>query len=121
VKGGVTGGVVGGVVGAPLPKNTGPKMLLPQIGRGLLLTNTQDEQYKVKVPTALTRTGMRFSATMRICVTAQGTVYDVHIIKGADPAIDPQIPGVVRRWRYRPYTENGVPKPFCYNVRYDIE
>ncbi|SRR6266498_1603637 len=119
VKGGVQGGVVGGVVGAPV-QNTGPRMLTPQLGKGLLLIDPNEEQYRVKLPPALERSGVSLYAIVRVCVSAQGAVTDVRVLKGAGPAIDPQIPSVLGRWRYRPFTLNGQPTPFCYPLRYEI-
>jgi protein TonB len=119
VKGGVQGGVVGGVVGAPV-QNSGPKMLTPQLGKGLLLIDPNEEQYRVKLPPALERSGVTLFAIVRVCVSAQGAVTDVRVLKGAGPAIDPQIPSVLGRWRYRPFTLNGQPTPFCYPLRYEI-
>jgi len=119
VKGGVQGGVVGGVVGAPV-QNTGPRMLAPQVGKGLLLIDPNEEQYRVKLPPALERSGTMLTAIVRVCVSAQGAVTDVKILRGAGPAIDPQIPSVLSRWRYRPFTLNGQPTPFCYPLRYEI-
>ena len=119
VKGGVQGGVVGGVVGAPV-QNSGPKMLTPQLGKGLLLIDPNEEQYRVKLPPALERSGVSLYAIVRVCVSAQGAVTDVRVLKGAGPAIDPQIPSVLGRWRYRPFTLNGQPTPFCYPLRYEI-
>lgn len=119
VKGGVQGGVVGGVLGAPVPTNA-PRMLAPQIGKGLLLIDPNEEQYRVKLPPALERSGTTLTAIVRVCVSAQGAVTDVKILRGAGPAIDPQIPTVLARWRYRPFTLNGQPTPFCYPLRYEI-
>jgi len=119
VKGGVQGGVVGGVVGAPV-QNNGPRMLTPQLGKGLLLIDPNEEQYRVKLPPALERSGVTLFAIVRVCVSAQGAVTDVRVLKGAGPAIDPQIPSVLGRWRYRPFTLNGQPTPFCYPLRYEI-
>jgi protein TonB len=119
VAGGVKGGVVGGVVGAPL-LNTGPRLLPPQIGGKQLLIDPNSEAYKVRLPPPLAREGMAFFAVLRVCVSAGGDVTDVKILRGADPAIDPQIPTVIRRWRYRPYTLDGKPVAFCYMLRYEI-
>jgi len=120
VKGGVAGGVVGGVVGAPPPQNNGPKMVNAQIARQQLAIDPNLDQYKVSLPPPLARTGMKFSAVVRICVSAQGTVTEVKLLKGADPAIDSQIPTVLGRWRYRPYMIDGKPVPFCFPLRYDV-
>jgi periplasmic protein TonB len=117
VKGGVQGGVVGGVVGAP---EQGPRMLAPQVAKGLLLIDPNDERYRVRLPPALERAGVTLSALLRICVSAQGAVTEVRILKGAGPAIDPQIPTVLGRWRYRPLLLDGRPTPFCTPLRYEI-
>jgi protein TonB len=119
VEGGVKGGVQGGVVGAPL-QNTGPRMLTAQLGKGLLLIDPNEEQYRVKLPPALERSAVTLYAIVRVCVSAQGAVTDVRVLKGAGPAIDSQIPSVLGRWRYRPFTLNGQPTPFCYPLRYEI-
>jgi protein TonB len=120
VKGGVQGGVVGGVVGAPPVKDAGPRLLAPQVARGLLLIDPSDERYRVSLPPALERAGATLSAIVRVCVSAQGTVTEVRIVRGAGPAVDGQIPAVLGRWRYRPLTIDGKPTPFCYPLKYEI-
>jgi len=120
VKGGVAGGVVGGVVGAPPPQNNGPKMVNALIARQQLAIDPNADPYKVTLPPPLARTGMKFSAVVRICVSAQGAVSEVKLLRGADPAIDSQIPTVLGRWRYRPYMIDGKPVPFCFPLRYDV-
>ena len=120
-KGGVQGGVQGGVVGAPVPPT--PKMLGAKVAHLQLLINPDVDPYKVQLPPALerlTRAGAQVSAIVRVCVSAQGDVTDVKVLRGADPAIDPQIPVVLRRWRYRPYQVDGRAEAFCYNFRYEI-
>jgi hypothetical protein len=116
----VQGGVVGGVVGAPLSKDTGPRLVAPQVAKGLLLTDPNDERYRVVLPPGLARAGVTLSAVVRMCVSAQGTVTEVRIIRGAGPAVDPQIPAVLGKWRYRPLLLDGKPTPFCYPLRYEI-
>jgi hypothetical protein len=112
--GGVEGGVVGGVVGGVLPpKETGPKILPPQVARGLLLIDPSAEQYRVKVPRMMESVAFNFVARLRVCVSAQGTVTQVQVLKGGDPAIDPQFPTVIGRWRYRPYMTDGRAVPWC--------
>ena len=85
-----------------------------------MLIDPNEEQYRVKLPPALERSGVTLYAIVRVCVSAQGAVTDVRVLKGAGPAIDPQIPSVLGRWRYRPFTLNGQPTPFCYPLRYEI-
>jgi protein TonB len=120
VQGGVVGGVVGGTPAPPPPKDTGPKMLPPQVAQLLLLIDPNSPEYRVKLPPALERSRVKFAAKLLICVSAQGSVTSVKILEPADPAIDPQIPSVIGRWRYRPYTVDGHPLPFCYQVRYEV-
>lgn len=124
VEGGVQGGVVGGVVGSPAPpppsKPAGPKMVSAGIARGQLLINPNEERYRVKLPPPLARSGETYVAMLKVCVSAQGTVTGVQLIKGATPAIDGQFPSVIGRWRYRPLLADGVPTPFCYPLRYEV-
>jgi len=121
-KGGVKGGVVGGVVGAPPPPpvKEEAKILSAPIGHGQLAIDPNAEAYKVQIPPSLNRSGIQFSAIVTVSVSAQGQVLAVAVRKGADPAIDPQIPVVIRRWRYRPYVVDGHPVPFKYTFRYDV-
>jgi periplasmic protein TonB len=124
VEGGVAGGVLGGVVGntppPPPPKDTGPKMVPANMGRKQLLIDPNSPAYQPKVPRALADSGQTFTARMQICVSAAGAVTSVRITKGANPAIDAQLPGIVRRWRYRPMTADGKPIAFCYPTTYLI-
>jgi periplasmic protein TonB len=126
VAGGVPGGVVGGVVGSPRPppppppKPTGPKMISAKLGRGQLLIDPNDERYRVKLPPPLARSGETYVAMLKVCVSAQGTVTSVQLMKSATPAIDGQFPSVIGRWRYRPLVADGAPTPFCYPLRYEV-
>jgi len=123
--GGVPGGVVGGVLGAPPPpppppKPTGPKLVSASVGRGQLLIDPNSERYRVKLPLALARTGDTYTAMLRLCVSAEGAVTSVQVLKGAGAALDGQFPSVMGRWRYRPLIVDGVPTPFCYLLRYEV-
>lgn len=124
VTGGLPGGVVGGVLGAPPPppppKPSGPKIVSAKVGRGQLLIDPNAERYRVKLPTALARTGETYTAMLRLCVSAAGNVTGVQLLKGAGPAIDAQFPSVLSRWRYRPLLADGVATPFCYLLRYEV-
>jgi protein TonB len=122
-EGGVVGGVVGGIVGGtapPPPKSTGPKLLTTKAGHGLLAINPQVRPYKVNVPEEYVARGDEYVAQIRICVTAQGTVSSVKILKPSIPVIDLQIPQVIPRWRYKPYLVDGKPAEFCYPMNYRV-
>ena len=123
--GGVPGGVLGGVVGSPAPpppppKPTGPKIVSASVGRGQLLIDPNSEPYRVKLPPALARSGETYVAMLRLCVSAEGRVTSVQVLKGAGPALDGQFPSVMARWRYRPLMADGTPTPFCYLLRYEV-
>jgi protein TonB len=123
-QGGVAGGVVGGVVGGTPPpppaKDSGPKLVSAQVAKGQLLIDPNLAQYRVSLPAMLARGGLTYFAVLRVCVSAQGAVTGVQIMRPAGPAIDPQIPGVLARWRYRPLLLDGKPSPFCYLLKYEI-
>ena len=123
--GGVTGGVVGGVLGAPPPpppppKPSGPKLVSASVGRAQLLIDPNAERYRVKLPLVLARTGETYTALLRLCVSAEGSVTSVQVLKGAGAALDGQFPSVMGRWRYRPLMVDGVATPFCYLLRYEV-
>jgi protein TonB len=125
VEGGVQGGVVGGVVGSPAPpppppKPSGPKLVSAKLGRSQLLIDPNDERYRVKLPPPLARSGETYVAMLKVCVSAQGTVTAVQLMKSATPAIDGQFPSVIGRLRYRPLIADGAPTPFCYPLRYEV-
>jgi len=124
--GGVTGGVVGGVLGAPPPppppppKPTGPKNVSASVGRGQLLIDPNAERYRVKLPPVLARSGETYTAMLKLCVSAEGGVTSVQVLKGAGAALDGQFPSVMGRWRYRPLVVDGAATPFCYLLRYEV-
>jgi protein TonB len=122
---GVPRGVLGGVVGASPPppppaKPNGPKIVSATIGRGQLLIDPNAERYRVKLPLALARSGETYTAMLRLCVSAEGGVTSVQVLKGAGAALDGQFPSVMGRWRYRPLLADGVATPFCYLLRYEV-
>ena len=92
----------------------------PTIASGRLAIDPQDEPYRVKLPPALNRAGMRLWVLAKLCVRADGSVERVSLLRGADPALDPLVVTALQSWRYRPYAVNGRPVPFCTNVRYEI-
>ncbi|HET9954386.1 MAG TPA: TonB family protein [Polyangiaceae bacterium] len=124
VEGGVAGGVLGGVVGAapppPPPKPVAPTNVPLQIARQQLLINPDVDPYKVRMPPALARSGATSDSVVRICVSKQGNVTGVSIVKPGLGVIDQQLPTVIRRWRYRPIMKNGEPIEFCYVMRYEL-
>jgi periplasmic protein TonB len=119
VEGGVEGGVAGGTP-LPPPVNTGPKLLTMHAGNNLLAINPNVNPYKVRLPEELLERGDEFVAQVRICVTAQGSVSRVDVLKRSERAIDQQLPIVMGKWRYKPYLVDGKPTPFCYPLNYRV-
>jgi TonB family protein len=125
---GVEGGVVGGIVGGTAQpeskrkknKRSKPKIVSARIARGQLAINPNSPRYRVSLPPALARTGEVYTALVLVCVSAKGSVTGVRVLKGAGPALDPQFPTVMRRWRYKPLMIDGRPTPFCYRVNYRV-
>jgi protein TonB len=117
VEGGVEGGVPGGVVGS---LGDAPKMVPPNIGAGQLAVDVLRDPYKPRLPPALNRAGNSIWGMFKVCVTASGTVQEVKIIKGADPLADNDWMAKIRTWRYKPYSINGRPVPFCYPLRLTV-
>ncbi|MFZ5896655.1 MAG: energy transducer TonB [Myxococcota bacterium] len=137
VEGGVEGGVAGGVVSdvappkeappppppAPPPppkEDAPPKFVPPNVAAQQLLTDPRtNPAYRVIMPAAFSSAGMRLWAMVKICVSKAGSVADVKLIKGMDPAVDPLLLSKIRTWRYRPMSIDGQPIAFCYNLRYE--
>ena len=130
-EGGMEGGVEGGVSGSPIAaappppppppkKEDPPRVLPPSIAGQQLLTNpVTDPQYRVVMPPAFGQAGMRLWAMVKICVSTQGNVSDVKVIKGMDPAVDGLLVDKIKTWKYKPVTIDGKFVTFCYNLRYE--
>ncbi|HWO10245.1 MAG TPA: hypothetical protein VNN80_12215 [Polyangiaceae bacterium] len=121
--GGVPGGIGPGLAPPPPPESRGPKLLTMQAGNELLAINPNVRPYRVNVPEELTDrmgAGEKISPVIRICVTAQGSVHSVALLKSSLPLIDQQLPSVIRRWKYRPLLVAGESRPFCYVTKYSI-
>jgi protein TonB len=103
---------------------TGPSVpatfVAPNVASGRLAIDPQAERYRVKLPPALSRAGMRLWVLAKLCVRPDGQVDRVSLLRGADPTLDPLVVATLQTWRYRPYSVNGRPVPFCTNVRYEI-
>ena len=91
------------------------KFLAPNIGAGQKQAG-DDPPF----PPSLRRAGAVYHVLAKICVTTTGTVDKVSILKGADPSLDDGVLRIVKGWRYRPYTANGTPIPFCYPMNFEF-
>jgi hypothetical protein len=114
---GIEGCNSAGCIGPPVPPAT---FVPPKIASGQLAIDPQADAYRVKLPPALNRAGMRLWLLAKLCVRSDGQVERVSLIRGADATLDPLVIAKLKTWRYRPYSVNGRPVPFCTNVRYEI-
>jgi protein TonB len=123
IAGGLPGGIPGGVAPLPPEKSAGPQLLSMRAGNELLIINPNQRPYRLNLPEELSDrmgTGETIGPILQICVTAQGTVQNVRIVKPSIPLIDTQIPVVIPRWRYRPLLISGQAQPFCYVTKYSL-
>ncbi len=106
--------------GPPPAEVTGARTISGRLAKAQLAIDSNADEYRVKLPPSLARAEMKLSAVVKMCVSADGKVADVKLLKSADPAIDPQIPAVLGRWRYKPLLVDGRAVPFCYVLQYEI-
>ncbi len=106
--------------GPPPAEVAGARTISGRLGKAQLMIDFNADEYRVKLPPSLARAEMKLSAVVRMCVSAQGKVVDVKLLKSADPAIDPQISAVLGKWRYKPLLVDGRAVPFCYVLQYEI-
>ena len=132
VEGGEIGGVLGGVVGgtleglpggkldAPPPPPAKPKLVAPQVVRGLRQSGedqiSPDDTTKMKMQ----RDGLnQVIATIKMCLSARGTVTSLSVLKSSGyPSYDRKIQSKMRQWRYKPYRADGKPVPVCTPVTF---
>jgi major membrane immunogen (membrane-anchored lipoprotein) len=53
----------------------------------------------------------------RICVSTEGTVSNVVVLKSASEEVDRLVGAAITSWRYRPRIVDGSPRPFCHPIR----
>jgi hypothetical protein len=54
---------------------------------------------------------------VQVCVSTKGSVSDAVIVRGpTDPASE-TLRAAILGWRYRPFTRDGAPAPFCHLMR----
>jgi periplasmic protein TonB len=120
--GGVAGGAAGGVLTsvapstAPVPPPP-PVNIAPSVGAAHRLTNLEDPRYRPTLAPTLNRPGISIWGIFRICVSADGRVSGVTMLKSADPLVDQDWMAKIRSWQYRPYSVDGRPVAFCHPAR----
>jgi len=98
----------------------GARTVSGRVAKAQLLIDPNTDEYRVSLPPSLARAEMKLAAVVKICVSTEGKVAGVKLLKSADPAVDPQIRAVLARWRFRPLLIDSRPVPFCYTTQYEI-
>jgi outer membrane biosynthesis protein TonB len=103
-------GAVGG-------SDSAAKMLPPNVARAQLVIDPQDDEHRPAMPPELPRQKRWF--LVKMCVTTTGEVQAATILRGEEPEANQAVVEGVKTWRYRPFTIDGRPVPFCYVMRLD--
>jgi hypothetical protein len=93
----------------------------PSTPRYHVTTDLTQRRYRLRISDRCIAAGYVYASVLRICVSAEGSVSSVEVLRHSIPAVDDQFPRVIGRWRYDPYLEDGVPTPFCYVRDYRID
>ncbi len=97
-----------------------PRKLSSKVGHKQLDIDEKAAEFRVQLPAYVKALRRPFISTVRICVSAQGDVTSVDLVRGAGPSVDPYVLKVLRGWRYKPWVEDGVAVPFCYERKHRV-
>jgi outer membrane biosynthesis protein TonB len=101
------GGALGGT-GSGAPTGA-PKFLPASVGMAQKIAGGDPP-----FPPSLRRPGAVYHVLVKFCVTANGAVDKVTIVKSAESQLDGGIVDTLTKsWRFRPYMPNAMPVPFC--------
>ena len=88
----------------------------PEIDRAQLLSGENP-----RLPSELRFSGKgRYTELVEICIDTAGAVESATSVKSDDPLTRDAVLRVVRDWRFRPFTVDGKPAPFCHVTRFDF-
>lgn len=62
--------------------------------------------------------GLQGDVIVEVTIDAQGAVVAERLLQGLGHGVDERVIAVLRDWRYRPATRNGVPIPSKYDVHF---
>lgn len=120
VLGGVEGGVLGGIGDAPPPPKPQEPTVVPQVAlEQQRLSGEPQIQPPNDVATQVSRSGKNAVGTVKMCLSAGGTVKTLRVLKSTGyPSYDNKIKSQMRQWRYRPFQVNGKAVPVCTSVTF---
>jgi hypothetical protein len=97
-----------------------PRILAPAEGNGQLAIDPNEARYQPVIPPPLRKPGARFALLVKLCVTKDGSVGEVTVMRSSDPAVDLAIVEKIRLFKFRPYLDHGRPIPFCFFREYRL-
>jgi TonB family protein len=62
-----------------------------------------------------------YLVVLDVCVSGEGQVSDVALVRPASPSFDPVLLEAVRTWRYKPRLVGGSARAFCHVVAIKYE
>ena len=116
--GGAGGNGNGDCVGAnctdkPVPAGRA-KLIDPEVARAQKIGGDMP-RYSERARAA----GVEGTVAAKICVTSQGGVSTVTLLRGL-PLLDETVLNAVRGWRYKPFTVGERAMPFCYVANFEF-
>jgi TonB family protein len=98
-----TGTAPGEAAGAPATS--------PAAGPPVLLTGPTAIRQDLPPWQATGTSRVEFSGTIRVMISATGSVESAEMVEPVHPAYDPLLLAAARKWQYQPARRNGVPMP----------
>lgn len=107
---------------APDAGAKGPVMVASGVAVGYRLTDATKAPYKVGLPKELNLAGAVYWGLFKICVADTGEVKGVAVMRstGQPALLDGPWIQTMKTWRYKPYSVNGRPVPFCHPLRMQV-
>jgi TonB family protein len=88
--------------------------------RPRLLSDPQNDSVAHTLPKAVYDAEM-YSVLLDVCVSTEGEVTRVAVVRGQEAALDRDIVDAVRRWKYRPGEVDGTAVAMCFPLVYRIQ
>ena len=108
------------VIAAPTGKTRAPSPSKSEPLRPRLLSDPQQDDMSRVVPKNA-HDGDAYSVLLDVCVSSEGSVTKVSIVRGRDPSLDRDIVEAVQHWNYLPAEADGKPVAMCFPLVYRIQ
>ena len=108
------------VIPAPFAKTRAPSPPKSEPLRPRLLSDPQRDDMSRVVPKNA-HDGDAYSVLLDVCVSVEGSVTKVSVVRGRDPRLDGDIVEAIQHWNYLPAEADGKPVPMCFPLVYRIQ